>query len=417
MTLHHNSSLSADTFSLESAPRREKLYVDFGIGNAGTVYVHAVIPLDEHSPAERRAREAFNSDSLHLRYSVAIDLDAERINFAELVSKMYKGNLGGQLRKDELIRFEERDLRKLLQPLLEQGRNVFYRLFLGEEIVERYSPEDRVIIHQTVKSVFSRPQVLVIYAPSPLFPWNFLYYDQTYDSTNRASIKPEKFWGLFHEIQQEFNTTHQRVELPSDFQLLSAVDADVDDDWHTAEDHPFSRIKPTHVNSINDLGSALGNFNGHCLYFFGHAHHEDPPTQTSSWLQLRERQLTVSNMLIQFNAPRFNQIPVVAFLNGCRTSPLTKWNENTVVGFLCLRGNNRLCCVASVGELPPAFAAEFAKKFWSEFVIARREIGTALLLARKHMLHNWNNPLGLLYSLFGRVDTFIKNDSVQNGNE
>jgi hypothetical protein len=166
------------------------------------------------------------------------------------------------------------------------------------------------------------------------------------------------------------------------------------------------------LRTAPELGTALQKFDGDCLYFYGHAYHEegDKPVACKSWLQLRSVNLTVSMLKQDFKpAPNYSKRPVVTFLNGCRTSPMHQWHENTVAGFLCINGDNRVCCVSSVAEIPEQFAAEFARYFWEHFSINYRRIGEALLNARLDLLNIYNNPLGLSYSLFGRSDTHIVN--------
>jgi hypothetical protein len=211
-----------------------------------------------------------------------------------------------------------------------------------------------------------------------------------------------------HEIQEQFSTTTPYVNLSANPEIVTAVDPLIDHSGlHDDKDHPFAKVTRSDASNIGDLRKKLVNFEGHCLYFYGHADHAELPTQASSWLELQDVKLYVSD-LEPLRAPQFKNNPVVAFLNGCNTSPLTIWDDNTVVGYLCHRGQNHLCCVASVGELPASFAAEFAKKFWEKFLIARLPIGTALRLARGSMLHELNNPLGLLYTLFGKFETVIR---------
>jgi hypothetical protein len=152
----------------------------------------------------------------------------------------------------------------------------------------------------------------------------------------------------------------------------------------------------------------LSKFDGHCLYFFGHAGHDhEPPVPTKSWLALRGLKLTVAD-LQNVGAPQFQNEPVVVFLNGCGTSTLSTWNADSLPGHLCAQGRGRVCCVATVAEVPAVFAAEFSRHFWASFVLEQHPIGAALLHARRAMVDSeLRSPLGLFYTLFGRIDTRI----------
>ena len=77
-----------------------------------------------------------------------------------------------------------------------------------------------------------------------------------------------------------------------------------------------------------------------------------------------------------------------------------------IAGLLCLRSGGRVACVTSFAEVPIAFGRRFAQLFWG-FFLAGTNAGEALLHARTAMLDQYNNPVGLLYNLFGRVETRI----------
>jgi hypothetical protein len=94
---------------------------------------------------------------------------------------------------------------------------------------------------------------------------------------------------------------------------------------------------------------------------------------------------------------------VFVFLNGCETTPLNVWNKNSLAGLLCLQGQCRVCCVTSFAEVPVAFGRRFGQLFWARF-LAGATVGQALLGARRDLLDELNNPLGLLYTLFGRAE-------------
>lgn len=370
------------------------------------------VPLDSRHPPEEEARKIFagvDDNTIEVRCRIKqFSLDSEKARFTELVEQLYKSEVGKLLSLSELAKISDSNLRKVVSALAEQGRNVFYRLFVSSQIVyeQPKADEDIVIVRAAILSALSHSQVLYIHNESPLFPWAFLYNDDEYNPNNFSTIKPRKFWGFMHEIQEELEATGQRLALDADPEVTTAVDPLVDESgWHEAADHPFAKIRTKDAKDVASLRAALTNFESHCLYFFGHADHANPPVQTTSWLELVKTRLKVSE-LEETNAPNFKNNPVVAFLNGCNTTPLRSWDTNTVVGFLCIRGK-KLCCVASVGPLPAPFAAAFAKVFWERFLIDRLPIGTALRLARGYMLDEWNSPLGLLYSLFGRVDTHV----------
>lgn len=405
-----NPAIPDVSWDPRSQPDRDKLDLQFQHLKDDSYKLTMIIPLDPSLPAEAEAARLFGlggRNSLVVRSEITLDFEAEKLAFIKILNQLYDSDIGQALSSDILQQISDAHLREWLNPLIDQGQSVFYRLFISNQILyEKFTDDDVPILKAAIKSAFSRPQVLSIYDDNPLFPWAFLYNDEDYDPTNRLSIKPERFWGFMHEVQEELPVTPARIHLSPDLEIITAVDSYIDTEGvHDSDDYPFSKVKTRSAHDIHQLRDELTNFQSHCLYFFGHADHADPPTPSTSWLELLATRLMVSE-LERREAPQFKNNPVVGFLNGCNTSPLTCWNDSSLVGYLCIRGKKHLCCVASVGALPATFALEFARAFWEEFLCGKH-IGTALLSARRDMLKRWNNPLGLLYSLFGRVDTHI----------
>jgi hypothetical protein len=410
-TVQNSRSALDQSLLSEDCPTRNKFFITIQPDDSdGSLLITLVVPLSSSSPAENEAKQLFcatGDDSFTVQYKPNVDLKAEMKALLMSLTDMYKSPVGGVLRQDNLRHLTNDELFEAVNPIVEQGRNVFHRLFVDIDPVN-YSSEDKEIARVAIISALSKPQIIAISTHVPLFPWAFLFSDPTFKPDDRSTINPLSFWGFKHEIQEELNGTARRIHLPSKPKIVASICAQVDtSNWHTHSEHSFVKMasEVTPAPSVKDLGEALGNFESDCLYFFGHAFHLDPPVQSKSWLKLNGIELTVSHLIVDYNAPRFKNRIVIAFLNGCRTAPLTVWNENTVAGFLCLQGDNRVCCVASVGEIPPAFAADFAKHFWEQFLIQKQPIGRALLNARLAVFNYWNNPLGLFYSLFGRVDT------------
>jgi hypothetical protein len=331
---------------------------------------------------------------------------------------MYATTAGKLMLENRLQSLNLPLLQEAFVPLVEQGRFIFNKLFQGIDVS---SEIDEKIAREALESALSHPQIFNINTPPSLrpFPWSFLFNDPAYKVGSPETIELRSFWGFKHEIQEEFIFTSSKLCLRAEPELVASVCSVTDtENWHNGADHPFTRIGKRLIAKplVTELGAALKDFQWDCLYFFGHASHDrDNPEPTTSYLKLRHTQLTVAIMQQDY-LPQFKRKLVVAFLNGCETAPLSRWSKDTVVGFLCERGNFKLCCISSVAELPPAFAARFAKHFWERFLIARQTIGQALLNARNAIFNELNNPLALSYSLFGRVDTRIEEpEELQQG--
>jgi hypothetical protein len=374
------------------------------------VEIRLSLPLDDASIDERAAHLLAQDGRLDVRYLVEMDLRAERAALARQLAAMYRTDVGRRLAASAQL--TQAELRRILAPLAEQGWSILHRLLFSA--VPRGYPDHVEVVQRAVRSALSRPQIIDVVSDEPLFPWALLFDGRDFDSTDLSTLDPERFWGFQHEIQERSEGTSPLCRLPARPKIVTSVCSQVDaTGWHSAATHPLVRYANTVPSAtVTELRQMLGDFEGDCLYFFGHAGHDsDRPIPATSWIKLRGVQLTVATLQAR-QAPSFRNELVVVFLNGCRTSPLGAWNAGSLLGHLCKHGRGRVCCVATVAEVPEELAAQLARYFWEAFVFERRPIGQALLEARRAMLRQPpHSPLGLVYTLLGRVDTRIPEES------
>jgi hypothetical protein len=422
MSLSNDTSNNTGTFDPipqlgnEEGNRRDKFLIEIDTNpynsDSPSLEITLSMVLDENEPAERKIMDTFELQSQNLfvfRYllgAAEINLAAERDIFAERLEKSYRQPGLGSLLKSKSPQLSDDKLRAFLAPLALQGDSVFNRLFLNPALTPiSHEASDVKLIQEAIRSVLRRPNVISLKSSEPIFPWAFLYDGPTFDSDDHSSLDPGSFWGFKYEIQQDVGCTATRTRLPAQPKMFMAIDPYEDGGRHVAASHIFSHMNIVPATTRDELRDALVDFNNDILYFFGHAN--DAEQDYESWLKLQNVDLKVSE-LRRIDAPRFNNVPVLTFLNGCRTTPLRRWDKNTVVGYICLKQpTRRVCCVVTVAEVPAAFAVEFASHVWEGFWRDKTPLGSALLEARKKMLAKYNNPLGLLYSLFGSVDTII----------
>jgi hypothetical protein len=91
------------------------------------------------------------------------------------------------------------------------------------------------------------------------------------------------------------------------------------------------------------------------------------------------------------------QLPALYFLNTCESAASSDRAE-TLIGFF--RKRNAAAIIASETLLPDPLAGDFAVKFYEE-MLQNRQISTAVYAARRHLLAQKSNPVGLFYTLFG----------------
>ncbi len=328
------------------------------------------------------------------------------------------------------LRFSAQDAQTMLEVLRGEGARLYSRLFKrGErglrqafEVIEKETPG------------LSRPLRVRIRATDVYAPWQLLYPDKG------AAIEPGKFWGLRYElgILQKVDAAQGRLytSLP-----MPAADEVVFAAWKGATDHDEVTAR------ARLLAEHLGN------KAFGHA--IQPIYSRDSFLHRLQSQAAriklivayghgtsgaalapsqpggVGPVLVQsaagvlflfseqdFLSPRhfddlipdevfddplnpifFKAQPIVLF-NACETGTggLRPMNNNGFVGALSRAGAR----VVFVTESPVwnNFSYHFSRDL-IDGLLEGKTAAETLLEVRLHHLHDWGNPLGLVYSLYG----------------
>lgn len=389
------------------APTRDK--VTLKIERRGEeLSIHLAVPLRTDVMEEAALITVTGQTAVRVHYKLRCDLERERVRLTSLVYKAYRdGPLGAALREKTVATLTQADLRTLLKDVANQGDRLHRLLFDFPEHLELRTGRPQAFttdIRAVLRRAFLAPRIVHVEGDAPLFPWNFLYQHTTpLDDFDPASFDVAGFWGLRHEVQHEVEHMATALRLPATPRILAAVCPDV---AVTEPDHPLRRPSTEFVDNVVDLRRQLRDFGADCLYFFGHASHGAPPVPDTSKISLRGAPLSVT-ALGQSGGPRFQREPVLVFLNGCGTGDLREWSEDTFIGYLAHRGDNRLCCVTTAAEVPIGFAAAFAREFWQRFLVADSPLGATLLATRRALVAAYNNPLGLLYEVLGQVDTHL----------
>jgi hypothetical protein len=110
---------------------------------------------------------------------------------------------------------------------------------------------------------------------------------------------------------------------------------------------------------------------------------------------------------------KFSQLPrspvkatPLVFLNACGTSKMTPEGVNSFPAFFIQRVRSR-AMIGTETPIPDRFAAEFSKQFYLN-LIQGKSLGEALYGARWYHLTERNNPLGILYSVYGNAHLRVR---------
>ena len=385
--------------------------------NGSQASIDLTLPLNERYESEAEAIRLFSPDEkrLFLKYRVDIDLETHRQHMLKLVEQLYylegaesKREFALAMRRDFLAQLHDEDVRAAFMPIATHGRNVFRRLFQDVEIFEGYSQSDKPLLLDVLRSAFGRENAIVVRTPMSLFPWAFLYDDGRLTFEDATTLELGRFWGFRHQIQEEVEGVAPRVSMTHSPRVVAAVCPQVDPQRVHNDEAFGSRdslvIEVRTVGDKQDLLSILASpFEHDCFYFCGHSFQDSPPVQATSAILFDGIKLTVDEIDGK-GGPQFLRNPVLAFFNGCETSPVGSWSKETLAGFLCHKGDSRVCAVTTTGKVPAALARALGVQFWRRFLNKSASVGEALQGARLTLLAKYGNPLGLLYTVLGRGD-------------
>jgi len=250
-------------------------------------------------------------------------------------------------------------------------------------------------------------------------PWNLIYSDNPIHGVDK-----KHFWGYRHMIEHapqestlEFEMTNlpplvasfcidDRIDEQTQLQSTSKVIAVFD---------AFDQVSYNRVTCQTDLTKILGRkpVADHILYFWCHgtgSGNNSQPQFTPFNLSLSDdKAITPDDITVYMDNEVFAYRPLV-FLNLCHGGRATSLMHRGFTDVFLKREASAV--IGPYTEIPIVFAGEFATRFFANFLDRQagvRQTGSVLLDLRREFFDKYNNPLGLLYSLYWGADIFLKN--------
>ena len=282
-----------------------------------------------------------------------------------------------------------------------------------------------------------------------IFPWSILHPPTPKDAT----VDPLSFWGARYRIEQVTKRPKKDRIDDRPVNVLFALDPSFGDspsqkkmfeDYQAAAQGDLTVSGP-----ISDQAALMENLirnpSVHLLYFYCHgyaatrpglltadgvqslkrqieevrkaAKDEDSSTAAAleklmdltskmageSWIYLGDSEIKETDMrLLEF----FSSKRPIVFLNMCQSADLVPSMSSGLVHLFL--DHNASAVVGTESPMTSVFADAFARMVL-DALFAGDNIGTALWKARRHFLTEQRNPLGLAYTLYGRVDANLCN--------
>jgi hypothetical protein len=337
-------------------------------------------------------------------------------------------------RLPKLVKLDDRLYDEALTVLAKAGRELYNQLFSPSWGTDRerlkadeMSKQLRRLSRQL--SGGERPARIQVWSDSFFIPWNFLYDGDPSDE----QVNLDEFWGFKHIIEELPNVTVEG-ELETVLSVEGAVRMGMNINRNIVEDNPdvskaLTEPQLTRVKELkpkvtvvarfqeDDVLAALKAESRDCQveYYFCHADTKENVNESFLGLTSNKGGLTLRKIHLETASSHFRGSPLF-ILNACESAQLGgQLYDGFVVEFL------RLGACAVLGtetQIPSLFGANFGMALLETFFQDKSSIypgeplsiGEALLVVRKQFLNQYQNPLGLLYRVFGDADARLPSD-------
>jgi hypothetical protein len=353
----------------------------------------------------------------------ALSSQSQMVQLAAGVKHLNESS-GRAFQKVDLAFEDVHAIGEALRPLAQQGWNLYRILFgVGEEPSDFYPPaankEEVRLYGDLLRRWLETAIDIQIVCPPALLPWNILY---SADPASGSTVAPETFWAFSKNLQLYWTDLCDETLIPREWGLRAGVessDASLAQGTrvHEASDHPFQ----IHADRISQVDCAKQLFrdlsNPSIIYHYGHA---ETSMRGYGFARISVNNNSLDAMTlradllakaVRVDGPR----PMLVYLNGCWTAA-DNTNAESIWGVLVQHQIRHFCFVTTLGAVPAWPAAMFARYFFSSFlgdVQGSRQLGEAMMAARKAMLRVFRNPIGLLYCAWGKLSTRIGRASGQ----
>lgn len=319
---------------------------------------------------------------------------------------------GGLPLQDELKQTPE-FLGRILPSLASAGSRLFETIFFPID-PEKYSGLAR--LGHRLRELTEEGSIWIRVTSGCCFaPWSLMYSkDPGFEGKD---ARKEGFWGYEHLVEHAPRAGNITNRLSGSGPLLFAshLDTNIDKDLSVecnalieellkSYDQLNSEPRNDKLTMYNALKSS--QHNEHILYFCCHGVVGGDPdviSFTDNRLELTDKKpITAADIKSWMQDRTFARKPLV-FLNMCQGAQIDSLFYRAFAETFLAKDASAV--IGPETDMPAVFAGQFASKFLDGFFAGGpATVGSILFELRRHFVDQFNNPLGLLYSLYRGAD-------------
>ncbi|WP_225732348.1 MULTISPECIES: hypothetical protein [unclassified Nocardia] len=272
-------------------------------------------------------------------------------------------------------------------------------------------------------------QVISVESESLIVPWGMLYTppDVRHDPPTEDHWSYEGFWGYRHLIEHTFSHVagfDSRIAVPAAGLTVGlCADPRIDIDFTRAS---FGVSKGVYVDLISELFRAHGAtvvirtrkselerafhdamLSDQIVFFCCHGLAAGPAGPTSKpYFELdHNERIRGRDVETWLETGSLATRPFV-FFGACNGGRLASTFYSTV-GRALLRDGGARCLIGPQLDLPPVLAVSYARLLFAEFLVSETKLGDIVWRLSCELINKYNNPLGLMFSLYRGIDIHL----------
>jgi len=305
-----------------------------------------------------------------------------------------------------------------LQHLAKAGFHLYQRIFYGPAADAQAN-----LLGDKLRALAQKELLKIqIFSQQFVLPWGILYLADEYDPED---INPELFLGLKHIVEHIPLQPHMQVlDGTIDSQPALAVSLNVNTDIDQQMGRPLIAGQRSYWDKLDQSGDvqvivreskdevtqALADTAtpDQILYFYCHAISKSlaeagGPDDSTLVLSGGQR-LTLEDLNLFASTRKVLPGAPLVFINACESAELSPLFYDGFVPYFMAKGARGV--IGTECETPALFAAEWARRFFDQF-LAGASLGQVFLDLRREFYYEHHNLLGLLYALYADGDTQI----------
>ncbi|MFD8493358.1 hypothetical protein [Amycolatopsis sp. NPDC059657] len=300
--------------------------------------------------------------------------------------------------------------------LARAGHNTFRMLFHGGD-----KGLDTIRGH-LLEALRHGENVISVESDELIVPWGMLYTGaETTGYPAPADWSFGGFWGYRHIIEHTFTRTENfdsriAVTNPGEVVVGLNVDHEVDAQFPAA---PFvtsliefftPRAKVVLRSSKDELAMAFQDsaFPDHIMCFGCHGKVATDGVVENPYLRLSDHEKIYSTDLMAWLADTPLATQPFVFVGACQGGQVSSLFYSAFGK--ALLENGARCLVGPQVDLPPAFACEYSRRLFTDFLQPGTKLGDIVRSLTRAFIDDHANPLGLMFTLYRGIDVHLWRD-------